>query len=306
MTPGNQGCTKPTQMMSASQYRQIDPTIRSFLDRIEEAGVDLYAPDLAKFVSFVPEMDSYRQLEACKTGSVNWRVVHPVGQAGKSNPFILYLCRVQQDGLDAWESHGQSALQIAQASHSGLVFAEIDRGSTSARAVADVRKILEILEFKADSFGLDPESWVMVADGDSSLVAIESLVGVTRNALSQPAGLSLLTPVLGTKADDEMSYCLTCLASGSFNSEFNPTLEQLRLLPPTLIVLAGVDPFRSTAEAFAQRLVLADVETVAVCVFGAIHDFCWLAPLLDLAVTATAHGLVTNMVTTSFATTLRP
>ncbi len=301
MITGNETVIRPMQMVAASQYRQIDPTIRSFLDRIEEAGADLCSPDLARFASFVPEAENHRLIEVCKTGALNWRVIRPIGLTGKHDPFIFYLCRVQQDGLEAWETHGQAALQIAQASQSVLVFGEIMHDAPSGKAAGDIREILEILKFKADSFGLDPESWAMVADGDSSLVAVECLVRTARNRLSQPVALSLLTPVLGAKADDDMSYCLTCVTSAAFANDFNPSLDQLRLLPPTLIVIAGVDPFRAAAESFAQRLVLADVETVAVCVFGAIHDFCWLAPLLDLAVTGTAHGLVANMVVTGFA-----
>ncbi len=301
MIPTDDYPAKPMHMMAASKHRQLDPTIRSFLDRVEESSNDIRAIDLEKFVLCVPSAESYRQIETQETSCVNWRVIHPAGLVEARNAFIFYLCRNQQDGVDGWATHGMAALKMAQASQFSLVFAEIRQGADKKETLRAIRGVLETLHRQAAGFGLDTESWAMIADGDSSLAAIECLVVSANDPFPRPLSLVLLTPVVGAAIKDEMSYCLTCPTLTRFSADFNPSLEQLRLLPPSLIVLAGVDPFRAAGEAFAQRLVTADVETVAVCVLGAIHDFCWVAPLLGSPVTATAHSLVTNVLSAAFA-----
>jgi acetyl esterase/lipase len=66
------------------------------------------------------------------------------------------------------------------------------------------------------------------------------------------------------------------------------TIEQLRGLPPTLIVTAENDVLRDEGEAYARRLDEAGVDVVNVRYNGAIHDFALLNALRDVPSTDAA------------------
>jgi len=291
---------KHVQMTAAELHRQLDPTIQSFLDRVWESNGDLHTVNLDKFVACVPNKESYQYIEHQEEPDLSWRIVRPSSLPDEPNPFILYLCRCQQDGVDGWATHGTAALSLATKTKSVLIFAEIHRNTKSREAVNSIRAVFGKLHLDAENFGFDPSRWVMIADGDSAFDAVKCLVTLAHDPIAAPLGLTLITPVLDPAIDGEMAYCLTCLSSASALTDLAPSLDELRLLPPTLIILAGVDPFRMTGEAFAQRLVVADVETVSVCILGAIHDFGWLAPVLDAPVVIAGQSIVQNTICTAF------
>ncbi len=69
-------------------------------------------------------------------------------------------------------------------------------------------------------------------------------------------------------------------------------IEELRGLPPTLIITAENDVLRDEGEAYAARLSEAGVETTCVRINGTIHDFIMLAPLAHTFPTKTAFRLI--------------
>ncbi|MFO0861902.1 MAG: alpha/beta hydrolase [Phycisphaerales bacterium] len=66
------------------------------------------------------------------------------------------------------------------------------------------------------------------------------------------------------------------------------THEQLKSLPPTLIITAECDPLRDEAEAYARKLVAAGVRCVCTRYLGAIHDFMYVNALAETANTRAA------------------
>jgi acetyl esterase len=67
------------------------------------------------------------------------------------------------------------------------------------------------------------------------------------------------------------------------------TPEQLKALPPTLLITAAVDPLQAEGEEFAQKLQGAGVPTAFFRAGGQMHDF---AMLNGLAVSDTARAAI--------------
>lgn len=78
--------------------------------------------------------------------------------------------------------------------------------------------------------------------------------------------------------------------------------DQLKGLPPALILSAENDVLRDECEAYAKKLMAAKVQTTAIRYIGTIHDFIALNILADSQPSRTAIDQVTNMLKKYFKT----
>ena len=72
------------------------------------------------------------------------------------------------------------------------------------------------------------------------------------------------------------------------------TIEQLKGLPPALVIVDENDILRDEGEEYARKLIQAGVETTAVRVLATIHDFVMLNALADTAATKAAIKLASQ------------
>jgi len=77
-------------------------------------------------------------------------------------------------------------------------------------------------------------------------------------------------------------------------SLLRPSIDQLKGLPPALIITAENDPLRDEGEAYAQKLKEAGVKVDAVRYNGTIHDFVLLNALRRLPSTEGAIAQISN------------
>jgi acetyl esterase/lipase len=81
------------------------------------------------------------------------------------------------------------------------------------------------------------------------------------------------------------------LRSKSTVSPLRATLDELRGLPPALVIVDENDVIRDQGEAYATKLREADVPTASVRFNGTMHDFMMLAVLRDSETTHAAMSL---------------
>ena len=77
-------------------------------------------------------------------------------------------------------------------------------------------------------------------------------------------------------------------------SPLRASLNQLKGLPPALVVTAENDPLRDEGEAYARKLKEADVSVDAVRYNGTIHDFVLLNALRHVPSTEAAINQINN------------
>jgi acetyl esterase len=84
------------------------------------------------------------------------------------------------------------------------------------------------------------------------------------------------------------------LRNSPYVSPLRASKEQLRGLPPALVITAESDPLRDEGEAYARKLMDADVPVAATRFNGMIHDFVALNALRELSETKAALRMASD------------
>jgi acetyl esterase/lipase len=84
-------------------------------------------------------------------------------------------------------------------------------------------------------------------------------------------------------------------------SPLQASIDQLKGLPPALIIVDENDVLRDEGEAYAHKLMQAGVNVTAVRYLGTIHDFVMLNPLAGTPASCSAVGLANEHLRSIFA-----
>lgn len=74
-------------------------------------------------------------------------------------------------------------------------------------------------------------------------------------------------------------------------SPLQASIEQLRNLPPALVITNECDVLRDEGESYAHKLIEAEIDTTAVRLLGTVHDFAMLNALTDTPAVRVAINL---------------
>ncbi|KIZ17564.1 alpha/beta hydrolase [Streptomyces natalensis] len=249
------------------------------------------------------------------TGSVRTRIVRPAGATG-ALPVILY---VHGAGWVFGNAHTHDRLvgELAVGAGAAVVFPEYDLSPESRYPVAVEQVFATARWIVTDGAtnGLDAGRIAVAGDSVGGNMAI-ALTLMAKERGGVPLVQQVLFYPVTDAAFDTGSY--RQFATGYFlrrdamqwfwdqyttdpaeraritASPLRATIEELKDLPPALVVTAEADVLRDEGEAYANKLREAGVPVIATRYQGIIHDFVMLNALRG---TQAAEAAITQAVT---------
>jgi acetyl esterase len=258
-----------------------------------QAGVSVEMP--------AAEIDD-RTIPGGPSGEVNIRIVKPV-ERGATLPIVLH----SHGGgwiLGDKDTHERLDRELANLVGAAIVFVDFSPAPEAQYPVQNEQAYtaLEWAVSNAAEFGADPDRVALVGDSvGGNMTAALTLMAQERQG-PRLAAQVLFYPVTDANLETETyrRYAdgpwLTREAMRWFWDAYLPdegerteitasplraSLEQLRGLPPALIVNGEHDVLRDEGEAYARKLSKAGVPVTQVRYGGTIHDFVLLNPIID-------------------------
>ena len=259
--------------------------------------------------------EEWIQVHGGPTGVVPVRIVKPAEATG-ALPVIFYI-RGGGWVFGSAITHDRLVRELATRSHAAVVFPEYDRSPEARYPVAIEQTYAAALWVMRDGAEkhLDASRMVVAGDSVGGTMAI-ALSLMARQGGDVPLAGQLLFYPATDAAFDTPSYHEFATGHGLSReammwywdqyttdpaaraqitaSPLRATIDQLRGLPPTVLLTAEVDVLRDEGEAFAARLRSAGVPVTATRLLGTIHDFVLFDSLRDTAATRTALDIATS------------
>ncbi|AHV96938.1 alpha/beta hydrolase [Paenibacillus sp. 7124] len=247
------------------------------------------------------------------SGHVSIRILRPKLIAEKNLPVILYIHGAGWVFGNA-HTHDRLIRELAVKSGAAVVFPNYSLSPEAKypTAIEEIYAVLQWIVEQGKEHGLDSEHLAVAGDSvGGNMTAAITLIAKERSG--PVIGQQLLFyPVTDASFDTEsyhqfaegyflrrdgMKWFWDQYTSDSEErnqitaSPLRATTEQLRGLPPALIITAEADVLRDEGEAYANKLREAGVDVTAVRYQGIIHDFVMLNALSDTAAAKSAISL---------------
>lgn len=316
--PTTKGSLAMSTMLAPSP--RLEAKTQSFIDSLANAPPLFTLPPEAARAALVslqaqtpvPLLDVSRQdriLMVGPAGKTNIRVVRPADVKG-TLPVVVY---IHGGGwvLGDTSTHDRLIRELAVGANVSIVFVDYDRSPESRFPVAIEQSyavLNHVAEF-ADEFGGDPERIAIAGDSvGGNMTTVMAMMAKERGGPTLAAQL-MFYPVtdasMSTHSFSEFANGpgLTAKAMSWFWAQYMPeaaarhdihasplnaSLEQLRGLPPALLLVGENDVLRDEGEAYARRLAQAGVEVTSIRYNGTIHDFMMLNPIAEAPATRAA------------------
>jgi acetyl esterase len=292
----------------------LDPKTRAFVETLEaQGGPPLYklsyaaARDVLKTtqsgdIPLMPARIDDVTLKTGPTGNVAIRIVRPEGRADPL-PVVMYF---HGGGwiLGDKGTHDRLVREIVNGTGAAIVFVSYTP-SPEAHYPQPIEEAYAATKYIAEhgaDFGLDSSRMAIVGDSvGGNMCAVIALLAKQRGG--PPLRFQVLFyPVTDARFDTasygefaegpwltkvNMQWFWDAYAPNSADrqlptvSPLRASIEDLRGLPPALVITDENDVLRDEGEAYAHKLMAAGVPVKAMRVLGTIHDFMMLNPLAD-------------------------
>lgn len=299
---------KPLYQLSVSDARAVLENLQSQpVDKLPAAIEDLTIP-------------------GGPNGQVSIRIIRPENATGKL-PVIMYF---HGGGwiLGSKNTHDRLVREIANGANAAVVFVNYTP-SPEAKYPVPIEEDYTATKYVAehgDELNLDTSRLAVAGDSvGGNMAAVISILAKQRGG-PKISYQVLFYPVTDI-ASDNSNYpsrqqfadgpWLTEAAMGWFLSAYSSdpeklkeitaspmlaSIEELRGLPPALIIVDENDVLRDEGEAYAHKLMAAGVDVTAVRYLGTIHDFVMLNPLSKTPATRSAIQLANENLKKVFST----
>lgn len=292
----------------------LEPITRKFIDAVAtQGGKPIYKLSItearnilesaqAQRVAKLPTDIQQRTLAVGPTGDISIKIARPQKTSG-TLPVIMYF---HGGGwiLGSYNTHDRLVREIANGARAAVAFVEYEPSPEAQYPVA-IEQAYAATKYMADrakEFNLDASRLAVAGDSvGGNMAAVVTLLAKERGGPRIQYQV-LFYPVTDANLDNG-SYrefaegpWLTRAAMEWFWNAYAPDLatrkqpmvsplqssiEQLRGLPPALVITDENDVLRDEGEAYAHKLMQAGVSVTAVRHLGTIHDFVMLNALAD-------------------------
>lgn len=267
-----------------------------------------------------------RTIEGGPTGQVSIRIIRPQN-APATLPVIVYM---HGGGWVLGSSHTHDRLirELAIGAEAAVVFPNYTRSPEAKypTAIEECYAVLKWIEENGVSYGMDAERIAVAGDSAGGNLAA-ALTLVTKERGGPQIQLQLLFYPVTDASFDTGSYLQ--FAEGHFlrrdgmmwfwdqytanleqrteitASPLRASLEQLKGLPPTLVITAEADVLRDEGEAYATKLRKAGVSVTAARFQATLHDFVMLNALANTSAARGAIALANAWLRDGFLNCLR-
>jgi len=312
----------------------IEPIMQKFLDNINsQGGAPIYelSPTDARNVLLKVQDVNIAKLPADivehtipvgPKGEVNIRIIRPKDNKSKL-PVIMYF---HGGGWILGDKivYDRLVREIANGANAAVVFVEFDR-SPEAQYPTAIEEAYEATKYICENGStLNIDSSKLAVFGDSvggNMAAVVSILAKERGGPKIDYQV-LFYPVTDADFENESynkfasGYWLSKEAMKWFWNAYLPdenerkkytasplqaSIEQLKDLPPALVITNENDVLRDEGEAYAHKLIEAGVKTTALRLLGTIHDCVMLNPLADAPAVRGAIELANAKLRQSFS-----
>lgn len=303
--------------MNASSFKGVEQHTRAFLESLQQnPGPPLYtlSPEKARAVltglqASIPVKKLPADIEnrtvpgGPDNTDVSVQIVRPQGSSNEILPVVIYL---HGGGwvLGDFDTHERLVREIANNVHAAFVFVNYTP-SPEAKYPFSLEQAYAATKWVAQNgqtINVDSSRLAVVGDSvGGNMAAALTLLAKERdgpNIIFQVLFYPVTDASFETGSYDSFQedYFLTRknmkwfwdnYTSDKTNrkeptvSPLQASLEQLRGLPPALIINGEFDVLRDEGEAYAHKLIDAGVSVTAVRYHGTIHDFVMLNPITD-------------------------
>ena len=288
--------------MSKPLYELSPEEARMFLINIQRQthkNIDVVAEDRAVYT---PD-----------AGSVDLRIIRP------SDEFLPVILYIHGGGwvMGNKETHDMLIRNLALKTNSVVIFPEytLSPNAHFPNALNQIYAVLKYIYENFEEFNIDQNKIILAGDSAGGNMAAALAMKLKYDNSLKVFRQILLYPVMDfdmkTKSYDEfkdgpwltkkaMEWFMNAYTSNKserndiYVSPLKASLENLKGLPPTLVITAENDVLRDEGEMFARKLQNAGVETLSIRINGVHHDFMMLNALFETVQTKIVYDIISS------------
>jgi acetyl esterase len=318
--------------MSTYNYTGLEQNTRAFLENLQQQGgppIYTLSPDNARAVlsglqasSPVAKLPADIENRTIPGGGPNATeisitIVRPPNSSNQTLPVVMYF---HGGGwiLGGFDTHDRLVRELANKANVAVVFVNYTRSPEAKYPVALEQAYAATKWVAQNGQTINVNSSRLAVVGDSvggNMAAAVTLLTKERGEL--PIRFQVLFyPVTDANFDtpsymayqegywltrEAMKWFLDSYTSNQTNrkeptvSPLQASIEQLKGLPPALIINGEFDVLRDEGEAYAHKLIEAGVPVTGIRIHGTIHDFVLLNPITDTPPVRGAIDQASNM-----------
>lgn len=309
----------------SSKLPNLTVKTEEFIDMIEErGGRPLYelTPEEAREFLVNLQKETHKEIEADikdiqisdkEGGEISVRIVKPK-DSNETLPAILY---IHGGGwvIGDKDTFDMLIRTLAICTNSVIVFPEYSRSPEAKypKAINEVYTTLEYISENAGELNINPDKIAIAGDSAGGNMAAVTAIKAVKNNGPKLVFEALFYPVTNIDMDTQSynnfedgpwlskkamewffkSYLDNVKEKKDdiYVSPLKAEIEDLKNLPPTLIITDENDVLRDEAEAYARKLDEAGVDVSSVRINGTHHDFFLLNALYETEPVKTAFEL---------------